>query len=136
MTQPAVRKIRSYGQLIEFLREVRDENNWSNEAIDHLCGLPPGYAGKILSPSHLGCGARGNSRVIGPASFHIFEAFGYDVILQFNPQKFAQYAPRMTLRLIPVQTASMTGSMRQQMSRITPETAVFYARKRAAALSS
>jgi hypothetical protein len=45
----AGRHIRTYAQLMAAVRERAVELNTTREQIDHVAGLTPGYAGKILS---------------------------------------------------------------------------------------
>ena len=47
----AGRHIRTYAQLMAAVRERAVELNTTREQIDHVAGLTPGYAGKILSPT-------------------------------------------------------------------------------------
>jgi hypothetical protein len=119
--------LRTYDDLVQVIRARRDELNVPHEIIDDVAGLPGGYTSKLLTPRPI--------KLIGPISWHVFEALGISLVAIENAAALARsrrshkWRNRRQGQMLAMQNYP------QVRGRITTENAAEMARKRAAALS-
>ena len=101
MTAP----IRSMPELVQALRDRRDELNVSHETIDSIAGLQSGYTSKLLAPKPI--------KNLGPMSFgSILGALGLAVVVVPDPQAAAKVGKHWEPRKRPQKLlASIPASM-------------------------
>lgn len=86
--------IRSMPELVQALRDRRDELNISHETIDSIAGLQSGYTSKLLAPKPI--------KNLGPMSFgSILGALGLAVVVVPDPQAEAKVGDRWEPRKRP-----------------------------------
>lgn len=90
MTAP----IRSMPDLIQALRNRRDELQLTHETIDDISGLQAGYTSKLLAPKPI--------KNLGPMSFEcILGALGLAVVVVEDPEQIARIEWQWTKRRRP-----------------------------------
>lgn len=84
-------EISNYSDLHAALRKRADDMQVSRETLDHLCGLPAGYAGKLLAPNPL--------KLVGPTSLGtLLEVMGCKLLLVEDPEAQKRLRHRLKKR--------------------------------------
>ena len=89
--------VHDYNGLITALRARQAELEITNETLDHVAGITPGYAGKLFSPKPI--------RSMGPMSlWAILGCLGLRLTVETDPEQLAKIRSRLTKRLRPLRS--------------------------------
>lgn len=104
-SQPAVAPmnatLRSMADLVQALRDARDDRGVTHESLDAISGLPPGYVSKLLAPNpirHVGYQSLGD----------LMGALGKALVMVDDPQQIERVEKRWVKRKREVKPAALS----------------------------